>query len=606
MDYSVPWDPEHLKKIKTVIAMKGKKEGRTFVTALSALLELLEPREFGGMSWKDRRKTQKYLLKLWEVILEALPDISFSYHSICMDVLFCIMRRKEFLMENLVNPKKKASRFSLFQDKSMKMGSQYTILLEKTILFSISVFLEKRYWKWSFLINFSARVLAVAFFRVSGIKELMTHACIEIPQDPEIEVGSMIDGVLKYVHSTEEEDPERTSFFEKLYRCRLFFDTFLGTSADEELRRMIKKSSPWMPKLVSDPSFIRTYHRELADQASTLCGGGDNVIWSLLPTYKIYAIKFSELFGKMKPEMFTETVLPETFYIFQNPHMINPMTMMLFSRSNLFDVDTTIRAMDVVDTWFQVMDEFHVHIQPTFDLKSFEALLDDIIDSMHFELIIRCLILVYHSLECFDGRPRLLFFSEWILRKHFFHFFLHWCRDVRLCYQRICVFKAERLVANGAHVASSSLPNFDHLVRKGEAKPSSGLDDISRSMSTDGISRIRAKDRTSQDLKDLDTRASGMRCSHEDGERFPQKSAVDGVLKSMYEELLGEVVNEQDGKGTGAVPEDKRVYVKLAMNDLEDVKKEFEEWKSRIGDAKEAAYPKLQFPRTTMQDGEDA
>jgi hypothetical protein len=283
-----------------------------------------------------------------------------------------------------------------------------------------------------------------------------------------------------------------------------------------------------MYRLVSDPSFIRTYHRELADQASTICGGGDNVIWSLLPTYGIYAIKFSELFGKMTPEMFTETVLPETFYIFQNPHMISPMTMTLFSRSNLFDVDTTVHAMDIVDTWFQVMDEFHVHIQPTFDLKSFEALLDDIIDSMHFELIIRCLILVYHSLECFDGRPRLLFFSEWILRKHFFHFFLHWCCDVRLCFQRICMFKAERLVANGAHVAhiASSLSNFDHLVSKDEGKHSYGLDDISRSVSTDGISRIRAKDPF--DSKDLDMRMSTMRCSHEDDGRSPQRSAVDG------------------------------------------------------------------------------
>jgi hypothetical protein len=41
---------------------------------------------------------------------------------------------------------------------------------------------------------------AVAFFRVAGMKEMMTHACIEIPQDPEIEVGHVIEGVLKYVH----------------------------------------------------------------------------------------------------------------------------------------------------------------------------------------------------------------------------------------------------------------------------------------------------------------------------------------------------------------------------------------------------------------------
>lgn len=226
----------------------------------------------------------------------------------------------------------------------------------------------------------------------------------------------------------------------------------------------------WIPVMAKSPRFVQEFLEELSRQAVVLCGDDPNaVLWSILPVYPRLVVEFlsnHKLGGCYctPPLQIPEDWFKASCNLMRDGTLMWPMMLMLLQQTNIYDRESLLKSVQMLDTWFQAMSEFRSTVPSGFDLKSFLLILDKLFDLHHFEITTRTLILIFHGLDAFEGNLRSRYFSEYILSKRvFLRFFLHWHKDVRQCYQRICVYKMVRIAKaldrqhGGVPATSSSL-----------------------------------------------------------------------------------------------------------------------------------------------------
>lgn len=80
-----------------------------------------------------------------------------------------------------------------------------------------------------------------------------------------------------------------------------------------------------------------------------------------------------------------------------------------------------------------------------FPLDLFTDMIDQLIETNHFQTTVRTLILIYNIIDLFGTRrERVKLIHECLLKKHFWNLFLHWNEDTRVCFHRILIYKVKR------------------------------------------------------------------------------------------------------------------------------------------------------------------
>lgn len=80
-----------------------------------------------------------------------------------------------------------------------------------------------------------------------------------------------------------------------------------------------------------------------------------------------------------------------------------------------------------------------------FPLHLFLNMVDQLIETNHFQTTVRTLILIYNTIDMFGTKEeRTGLIQDCLLKKHFWELFLHWNEDTRACFHRILIYKVKR------------------------------------------------------------------------------------------------------------------------------------------------------------------
>lgn len=142
----------------------------------------------------------------------------------------------------------------------------------------------------------------------------------------------------------------------------------------------------------------------------------------------------------------TETWAVAARLMLQNSRLLTVLLELRFVKTNPYILDSVFNTLDIADNWFSVIKENHFELPDNFNYSFFEEAIRRLIETDHFQIITRTLILIYNCIDLFSGIRRSKFVWEFLLKNYFFKLFLHWHSDTRTCFHRILVYKVTNII----------------------------------------------------------------------------------------------------------------------------------------------------------------
>lgn len=163
-----------------------------------------------------------------------------------------------------------------------------------------------------------------------------------------------------------------------------------------------------------------------------------------------------------------------------NPRLINVYMRFVFRACNVYDTVAVLDVLNRFEHWLKVVGNVPQDFDHQFCTKAFDIICET---DLH-QLIVKLLVILYNHSESFTGEPRKALYIDFLLRRHFFDFFLHWESTVRNTFQQLLVFKALRIKRSQLHGHGFKVRE---LASTRVHESWAGVDDINSQLALDAI-----------------------------------------------------------------------------------------------------------------------
>eukprot|EP00762_Andalucia_godoyi_P001160 ANDGO_02057.mRNA.2 hypothetical protein SAMD00019534_069540 len=460
------------------------------------------------------------MVKVGDAILGVVDDLNFKDRPLALEIVYSILGKMEFLPEALATSKEGGwkSKLGLSKDRS-KIANAYKMLLWNALHYALQKAKDPVSRNWEHVSLFTAQVMGLGYYRIPGIQEMTTRMALFLPCTDEQKLfffdveyilqdvakttaharRSSIAACLKSLEGVslsatpqladtaasssssvaaeasfssdtdrwrKSESSLEADFRERVFRFRLFAEQLDQPRNLNQIIADLSGSTEWMKDYCKSREFLFSFYDDLSEQAILLMGGNPKlVVWSAFPIYRNLVCNFFAPAMHKSPAHYSEEWSAESAYFLRNPDLVFPMFWLVMKNTNLFDRVGLLRTLDLIDGWFHFVGDWKMKVSSSFPLPAFISILDVLLEISHYEIVLRTLILIFHALDAFCGILRITFFTEFILKKNFVPLFLHWNREVSMCYQRICVYKLVRITKTFPKKKNLKRPNdvFDAL-----------------------------------------------------------------------------------------------------------------------------------------------
>lgn len=134
-----------------------------------------------------------------------------------------------------------------------------------------------------------------------------------------------------------------------------------------------------------------------------------------------------------------------------NTSLLNQYIYLTFSNTNIHAISNVEICIDHLSTFFAVVRESHSkesedyvqhfgYLPANFNIESYWFGINSFLEHEHFQVLRKACIHLSDTLSVFQGEKR-RYFVDALLKSYFLKLFLHWCKEVRISFQVIVVFK---------------------------------------------------------------------------------------------------------------------------------------------------------------------
>lgn len=130
--------------------------------------------------------------------------------------------------------------------------------------------------------------------------------------------------------------------------------------------------------------------------------------------------------------------------LLSNEKLLNVFMVMLFKKTNVFEVNSTMATLTLLDDCFKRLKKMQRAIPTTFDYKFLLQGIKAVLDSEYEYNISKALIILYNHFNHFvpEFSMELILY---LLSKYFFKFFFHWSRNLRIIFHTLVYAKVHML-----------------------------------------------------------------------------------------------------------------------------------------------------------------
>jgi hypothetical protein len=345
---------------------------------------------------------------------------------------------------------------------------------------------------------FCARILAVTYFRVPGVRQQMvntvlleeTHNEALIARASELRLPAFASDAVRVAgspvapHKTANgtnsapppasptsssqqaslaqevaRDASQSSVYPKLFQWARYHAVLLACRIDNEDDRLRQAPREWPSFLVTRDGVFEVFLREWLEYVRTAVPD-DMLSWPAIPGYIAFQRAF--LLHLMKSTGgFSKALqdLTKTFLLI-DPALVNSYMRITFSRTSVYEIFAMIDALSSLESWMKELQEHKRPLPPQFDCEYFSTAFDVILEAEHHQIISRILTLFYTYSDLFLGDVRRRLFGDFLLKKHFFRLFLHWDYNVRNIFQQLLIFK----VTTNYSITRSTMPKAETIL----------------------------------------------------------------------------------------------------------------------------------------------
>lgn len=166
----------------------------------------------------------------------------------------------------------------------------------------------------------------------------------------------------------------------------------------------------------------------------------DNVRWNNIPGYtQLLKALLCEM--KRRPVIdYPDSLVEASVKMLANEKLLNPYVAIVFNKTNMFDSNTVMKTIELINTYFEELEKNKKTIPTSFNYNVFLAGIKTIITSDNSFAIAKSLLLYYNHYNMLNFNIR-KDFNMFLLGRMFFKLFLNWSINVRMIFHHLIVFR---------------------------------------------------------------------------------------------------------------------------------------------------------------------
>ncbi|KNC52166.1 uncharacterized protein AMSG_00992 [Thecamonas trahens ATCC 50062] len=234
----------------------------------------------------------------------------------------------------------------------------------------------------------------------------------------------------------------------------------LPQSASSEFE--VDPDARWLSVLAKRCKMFMLFIRELVLHVRRVfrlsSGGAQSVVpWMLVPGFQalVEALCF-EVRVRNAASGHDSAFIEATQFVLLNPYLISVLVRDLLSNISLHDVEQVGAGLDRVARWLAFAGRVHSRatLYNTFDPSFLIQVLDLLLGVERYSLTAKALAFISDHETVFQGEARIALMGNILLRKYFFHLFLHWSTAVRKLFHAVVIYHVVPIDAADAVAAS--------------------------------------------------------------------------------------------------------------------------------------------------------
>jgi len=317
----------------------------------------------------------------------------------------------------------------------------------------------------------------------------------------------------------------------------------------------------------------------------------EHILWRDIPGYNIMTKAFLYEMKTRPITQFPDALQWTSKALLNNELMISVFIKILFRRTNVHDHAEVAALMELLQTWFQTMDDYGKCLPPNFDDHFFITGLSIILENDYSLNTAKVLWFLYHNLHLFQGDTLRRLLVNTVCKKYWMFLAFHWCWIVRSFFFHLLFYKIDFRFSKVSITSAGS----------------------------DGVRRARRKSSLVEgSIPDVGSSTKMLSTDEINVMIYMEVASQFSIMSGFFERV--HAGTNPDDIDPGDIPAEQiaflnqrgydfRYYIKAAMNDFEAVKTEYEKWKSqwghRKGELTKDHYPDLQLDSELFENVEN-
>lgn len=367
----------------------------------------------------DVQIAQDTFLNLGQYLLEYAPFVMYDIQPYFFENLTLLLQRGELDLGYLKR---------LIVDKP-DMAERYVVFLRGTLLMAF----KQLHFKGadSRLQAYVETVFVIAYFRVPKFRSVLLE-CFKSKGITPVEEwrGNFFD-----LH----EDNESSVLLPVLDWENNFYAAFPTKVIDSDFEVALN-GKKWQEKFtkrgVAYFRFVERFAHHIGRQFVR-----DNVPWHAIPGYRIILHTFLLELKERPTVAYPEALIEASCSLLSYRHLITVFVKIVFFKTNIYDYQSVIETLGLVDTWLDKMFVLGHQLPHSFDYNFFTQGLLMILRDEHSVSLAKGLLLVYRQMHMLSQAVREEVIHKYLIKDNFLRFFCHWNCEVRKVFQYLLIFR---------------------------------------------------------------------------------------------------------------------------------------------------------------------
>ena len=413
---------DHINKVKDAINILRESKKRSMIS-------------FIYENKSDLIYSQNSFMDLGEHLLNFADLTAYAVRPFYYEALVHVVRRGELDLGSLAVTEESEKQ----RNRKIPVGVRYRSFLRNLMIAALGKLKIKGVDKRSQ--QFTEFICAVAYFRIPEFRQVL----LRILKEKTIEIREARD----FPWDLESDD---NTFFEThilpMFDWTNLFYQFLPVNSDEDKELKTALLDPAWKKRVAKKGIA--YFRLVTEWATHVkrLFPEKHIPWQEIPGYGLIIRSFLIEMKSRKLAEYPVAMLQCSQSLLHNPDLLSLFVRLLFSKTNVYDVEKVSICFDILSTWFTHIYEESLALSLSFEESFFmQGLRVALTSDIGFN-VAKAIWFLYQNFQLLPAQTRRELILDLLLRPtEVRNFTLHWSQSVRITFWNFLFFRVVSLKA---------------------------------------------------------------------------------------------------------------------------------------------------------------